>query len=120
MNDLTPEERLRIYKEEIARLEIRREVEAEFGRLRERLEQPGQDACSGRFQDAYYQALAHRREDPAPPPPKAKSNGIAALLSVVMPGAGHMYKEKVGVGFAWFFGTAFAYAVSISVGAILF
>lgn len=31
-----------------------------------------------------------------------KSNGVAALLSFLIPGAGQMYKEKVGAGLCWF------------------
>jgi hypothetical protein len=40
--------------------------------------------------------------------------GAAALLSLILPGAGQMYKGHVGGGLLWFFGVAGAYMVGFS------
>ncbi|MDB5046981.1 MAG: hypothetical protein JWO30_52 [Fibrobacteres bacterium] len=45
--------------------------------------------------------------------------GIAFLLSLIFPGAGQMYKGKVGAGFAWFVGTVVGYCFFVFPGAIL-
>ena len=37
------------------------------------------------------------------------SPGIAAVLSVLLPGLGHVYSGRLGAGALWFLGTAFAY-----------
>lgn len=96
--ELSAEELRRIYLEEKARMEIRKKLEAE---------QPPQ---------------------PPPPPPTvtfqaitprpSQSNGIAALLSLVLPGAGQMYKNKVGAGLLWLLGTALGYVCFIVPGLI--
>jgi TM2 domain-containing membrane protein YozV len=75
-NELTPEQRQRIYLEEKARMEIRKELGTGTIRVQ-------------------------------------KSDGIAVLLSLVIPGAGQMYKEKVGAGFGWMFGVGFAYWIAL-------
>jgi TM2 domain-containing membrane protein YozV len=51
--------------------------------------------------------------------PPQKSNGVAALLSFVIPGVGQMYKEKVGAGLVWFFATVAGYCCFIVPGAML-
>lgn len=38
-----------------------------------------------------------------------KSNGLAALMTLFIPGAGHMYKERVGEGLCWFVFVLIAY-----------
>jgi TM2 domain-containing membrane protein YozV len=48
-----------------------------------------------------------------------KSNGTAAVLSLVLPGAGQMYKGNVGAGFGWLFGTAAAYCLFVIPGLIV-
>ena len=45
--------------------------------------------------------------------------GVAALLSLFLPGAGQMYKGTVGVGFAWLIGTIIAYTFLVVPGVIL-
>lgn len=40
---------------------------------------------------------------------RAPSPGIAAVLSVLLPGLGHVYSGRLGSGALWFLGTAFAY-----------
>jgi len=47
------------------------------------------------------------------------SRGLAAVLSLVIPGAGQMYLGSVGQGFAWLIGLVFAYVVAIPLGFIL-
>lgn len=45
--------------------------------------------------------------------------GVAAVLSLVIPGAGQMYKGNVGTGFAWLVGVAVGYAMLIVPGLVL-
>lgn len=47
------------------------------------------------------------------------SPGAAALLSFLIPGAGQMYKGKVGAGIAWFFFVFIGYIFLIIPGVIL-
>ena len=44
---------------------------------------------------------------------------MAAVLSLVIPGAGQMYQGRVGVGFAWLFFVAVGYFTFIVPGLIL-
>lgn len=46
------------------------------------------------------------------------SPGVAAVLSLVIPGAGQMYKGDVGAGFAWLIGTVIGYVAFIVPGLI--
>ena len=41
------------------------------------------------------------------------NRGIAAILSLFIPGAGHMYRGKVGIGLLWLIVTAIGYALII-------
>lgn len=50
---------------------------------------------------------------------RAWSPGIAAVLSLVIPGAGQMYKGHVGRGLLWLMFTVLGYAALIVPGAIL-
>ena len=47
------------------------------------------------------------------------SPGIAALLSFIIPGAGQMYKGKVGAGIVWLIFTAIAYCLFVIPGIIV-
>lgn len=47
------------------------------------------------------------------------SSGTATLLSFIIPGAGQMYKGKVGVGIAWLIFTTLGYILFIIPGIIL-
>jgi TM2 domain-containing membrane protein YozV len=47
------------------------------------------------------------------------SPGVAAVLSLVIPGAGQMYKGQVGQGFAWLFGVVIGYVLFVVPGLIL-
>lgn len=60
------------------------------------------------------------RENVAPPPPahgyaahtearRNPSNGVAAVLSLVIPGTGQMYKEHVGAGIVWLIAVLISY-----------
>ncbi|MGA3209517.1 MAG: hypothetical protein ABSE05_17045 [Syntrophales bacterium] len=46
--------------------------------------------------------------------------GIAALLSLIIPGAGQMYKGQVGAGFLWFIFVVGGYFLFIIPGVILY
>ena len=54
-----------------------------------------------------------------PAPVQRPSNGVAAVLSLIIPGAGQMYKGRVGAGILWLICTAFGYVVLIVPGLIL-
>jgi TM2 domain-containing membrane protein YozV len=90
---LTPEERERIYLEEKARLEIRRQLEAENPSA-PRLVIPV--------------AVKNR-----------PSNGTAAVLSLFIPGAGQMYKGNTAKGFGWLLGAGIGYMLLIVPGIIV-
>lgn len=48
-----------------------------------------------------------------------KSDGLAAFLSFVIPGAGHMYKDRVFEGIGWFVFVLVGYAFFVFPGLIL-
>lgn len=70
----------------------------------------GRDLSSG----AVTGARAVGAAAPAPP-----SNGVAALLSLVIPGAGQMYKGYVGSGLMWLIAVVIGYMLFIVPGLIL-
>ena len=41
--------------------------------------------------------------------PRAPSPGVAAVLSVLIPGLGQVYTGQLGAGAVWFLGTMFCY-----------
>jgi TM2 domain-containing membrane protein YozV len=47
------------------------------------------------------------------------SNVIAAVLSLVIPGAGQMYKGRIGLGIAWLTITLLAYVTLLLPGMLL-
>ena len=47
------------------------------------------------------------------------SPGVAALLSFVIPGAGQIYREKIGTGLFWFFIVLIGYVMFILPGIVL-
>jgi TM2 domain-containing membrane protein YozV len=51
--------------------------------------------------------------------PRQWNPGIAALLSLVIPGAGQMYKGKVGAGLLWLVAVVSGYFILIIPGIIL-
>jgi len=53
------------------------------------------------------------------PPPAAWSPGVAAVLSLVIPGAGQMYRGKIGSGFAWLAAVVTGYMMFVLPGLIL-
>jgi hypothetical protein len=89
--ELTPEERERIYLEEKARLEIRQALEKETMTL---------------------------QSPPVPVRPRP-SDGVAAVLSLFIPGAGQIYKGRTGGGILWLIFTVFGYLAMIVPGLIL-
>jgi len=40
---------------------------------------------------------------------RGPSPGLAAVLSVCVPGLGHVYSGRLGAGLAWFLATSFGY-----------
>jgi TM2 domain-containing membrane protein YozV len=52
-------------------------------------------------------------------PPRAPSPGVAAVLSLVIPGAGQMYSGHVGGGIAWLIFVVLGYMLFILPGAVL-
>lgn len=50
---------------------------------------------------------------------RAPSSGAAAVLSLVIPGAGQIYKGQVGAGLMWLVFTVLGYALLILPGLIL-
>lgn len=53
-------------------------------------------------------------------PPQPKWNkGVAALLSLIIPGAGQMYKGQVGNGLVWLVFVVIVYAAFNALGLIL-
>jgi hypothetical protein len=54
-----------------------------------------------------------------PSAPRQWSPGIAALLSFIIPGAGQMYKGKIGAGLLWFVAVVIGYISLIAPGVIL-
>ena len=53
------------------------------------------------------------------PPVRTWSPGVAAILSLVIPGAGQLYSGRVVQGLAWLFGVVFAYLWVVPYGLIL-
>jgi TM2 domain-containing membrane protein YozV len=51
--------------------------------------------------------------------PKAWNPGVAAVLSLVIPGAGQIYKGQIGPGIGWLIGTIVGYYLFIVPGLIL-
>lgn len=56
---------------------------------------------------------------PAPAPPRAWNPGVATVLSLVIPGAGQMYKGQVLNGLAWLFVVLVGYAALLVPGLVL-
>lgn len=50
---------------------------------------------------------------------KQPSQGIAALLSLIIPGAGQMYLGRVGRGLAWLAITVFCYVGFLPIGVVV-
>ena len=56
---------------------------------------------------------------PTKKPGNEWSPGVAAVLSLVIPGAGQMYKGKVGIGLIWLVCVVIGYVLFIVPGLIL-
>jgi POT family proton-dependent oligopeptide transporter len=71
--------------------------------------------------------VARAQEEPSPaahvPEPQsttARGNAVVAvLLSVVLPGAGHLYRGRTGAGFSWLFAYVLAWIWYLTTGGIL-
>jgi len=53
------------------------------------------------------------------PPPQVWNPGVAAVLSLFIPGAGQMYKGNIGEGIGWLIITAIGYVFLICPGIII-
>jgi len=53
------------------------------------------------------------------PETKQWNPGIAAVLSLFVPGAGQMYKGQIGQGLAWLAGTAIGYMAMVVPGIVV-
>ena len=51
----------------------------------------------------------HRHDYPMERPVRPPSPGLAAVLSVFVPGLGHLYSGRLGAGLGWFLATMFGY-----------
>jgi TM2 domain-containing membrane protein YozV len=61
-------------------------------------------------------------KDPFEPPAlreRAPSPGLAAVLSVIVPGLGHVYAGRLGAGLAWFIATLIGYHVILVPGFLI-
>ena len=45
--------------------------------------------------------------------PRVPSPGVAAVLSVLLPGLGHVYAGRLLAGLVWFLGTGLGYALPL-------
>ena len=59
----------------------------------------------------YYEDRVVVRRGPSP--------GIAAVLSVIFPGLGHLYSGRLGSGLLWFLATSFGYWAILVPGFLL-
>ena len=50
-----------------------------------------------------------RYDDLIPRRPRTPTPGIAAVLSALIPGLGHVYAGRLGAGLLWFLATGFGY-----------
>ena len=50
---------------------------------------------------------------------RAPSPGLAAVLSVLIPGLGHIYAGRLGAGLLWFLATSFGYWAIIVPGFLI-
>jgi TM2 domain-containing membrane protein YozV len=70
----------------------------------------------GEFLDS---TLRQARAQPSVPQRQAWNPGTAAVLSLLIPGTGQMYKGRVGAGLCWLIGVAVGYFPFIVPGVIL-
>lgn len=45
--------------------------------------------------------------------------GVAAVLALLFPGAGHLYRQQIGAGIGWFFGIVMGYFIFVLPGIVL-
>jgi TM2 domain-containing membrane protein YozV len=51
----------------------------------------------------------HHYDHLAPRPTRVPTPGLAAVLSVLIPGLGHVYAGRLGAGLLWFLAAGFGY-----------
>lgn len=65
----------------------------------------------GEFLD---EGLREQRSAEALAPQQQPRTGVAVLLSLLMPGAGQLYSNRIGAGIAYFFVVSACYAVTLT------
>lgn len=113
-------------REREAELREGEEIDAEFDAARRRASRPTTKRCPFCRETVLIRAvkcrhcgeildddLARERE------PRGWNPGVAAVLSLVIPGAGQMYKGQVFAGLVWLFGTLIGYAFCLLPGVAL-
>lgn len=73
----------------------------------------------GEILDAEMRAARSRMNQPVGVQERKWIPGIAAVLSLLIPGAGQMYKGDVGTGLAWLFFVVIGYCLFLIPGLIL-
>ena len=73
----------------------------------------------GEILDAEIRAARNQMNRPVIMQERKWSPGVAAVLSLLIPGAGQMYKGEVGAGLAWLFFVIIGYFLVLIPGLIL-
>jgi TM2 domain-containing membrane protein YozV len=73
----------------------------------------------GEILDSDMRAARAQENQQAIPKERKWSPGVAAVLSLIIPGAGQMYKGKIGSGFFWLIIVVIGYALMVIPGLIL-
>ena len=71
------------------------------------------------FDEESYRAQIKAQYMTTAPQAQKPSNGVAAVLSLVIPGAGQMYKGEVGTGLLWLLFVVIGYMIMVIPGIIL-
>jgi TM2 domain-containing membrane protein YozV len=73
----------------------------------------------GEILDAEVRASRNQMNQPIIVQERKWNPGIAAVLSLIIPGAGHLYKGQIGAGLAWMFFVVIGYFMLVVPGLIL-
>lgn len=73
----------------------------------------------GEILDAEIRAARNQMNQPVILQERKWSPGVAAVLSLIIPGAGHLYKGQIGTGLAWMFFVVIGYFMLVIPGLIL-
>jgi TM2 domain-containing membrane protein YozV len=77
--------------------------------------------CKHCGRDLQVTTYVHGRpiNEPVPTMVRTWNPGVAAVLSLFIPGAGQIYKGQIGAGLLWLLCTVIGYAMAIAPGIIL-